>query len=144
MIDVGSKKITSRVARARAVVRLTSKTLKRILDDQIPKGDVLGVARIAAIQAAKNTPDILPLCHPIPLTSLDVDIRISRKPPRIAIETVAKATWKTGVEMEALCASAAAALCIYDMCKSLERGIVIESIALIEKSGGRSGTWRQA
>lgn len=116
-------------------------TLKAILEMRIPKGDVLGVAKVAAIQASKETPRILPLCHPIPLEHVSVEIAPSGA-SALQIDVSTQATWKTGVEMEALTAAAVAALTIYDMCKALDRGMVIESVELLEKSGGRSGTWQ--
>ncbi len=141
MIDVADKEVTERTARARAVIRLSEETLQRIQEGRIPKGDVLAVARVAGIQAAKDTARFLPLCHPIPLEGVEIDFAFHTRPSGIEIETSSRATWKTGVEMEALTAAAAAALTIYDMCKSIERGISIESIELLEKRGGRTGTW---
>ncbi|HLG18329.1 MAG TPA: cyclic pyranopterin monophosphate synthase MoaC [Bdellovibrionota bacterium] len=141
MIDIAPKKVTERVAKAHGVVRLSEKTLRSIERGEVPKGDVLAVARVAGIMAAKETSRILPLCHPIPLESVDVEFTLRHRPTEIEVRTTARATWKTGVEMEALAAAAAAALTIYDMCKSLERGITLERLELAEKRGGRSGIW---
>jgi cyclic pyranopterin monophosphate synthase len=141
MIDVGDKPITHRVATARGVVKLSADTLHAIEEGKIAKGDVLQVAKIAGIQAAKETSRILPLCHPIPLEHVEVDFEIHRKTSEIEITATASADWKTGVEMEAMAAVSAAALTIYDMCKSRERGITISDIGLTEKRGGKSGTW---
>lgn len=143
MINVGPKEATLRRASAHAIVSLSKKTLAAIQNGTVPKGDVLAVAKVAAIQAAKETSRILPLCHPLPLECLDVEFQIREVPSEIEIRTSAEVTWKTGVEMEALTAAAAAALTIYDMCKSLDRGMSIHRIELLEKSGGRSGSWKR-
>ena len=144
MIDVSSKDVTDRKAIARGTIHMSNETLRAIEEGNIPKGDVLAVARVAAIQATKDTPRILPLCHPLPLTSVTVEFQSDTKQGTIEIHVCTQATWKTGVEMEALTAVAAAALTIYDMCKSMDRGMTIDSIKLVEKSGGRSGTWRDS
>ena len=143
MIDIAQKKVTERIAKARSIVRLSEKTLTTIEKNRVPKGDVLAVARVAGIQAAKETSRTLPLCHPIPLESVGVEFNLRHKPAEIEVLTTARATWKTGVEMEALVAAAAAALTIYDMCKSLERGMSVVRLELMEKRGGRSGTWNR-
>ncbi len=143
MVDVSSKAVTVRRAVASAEVRLAPKTLALIHDGKLPKGDVLGVARIAGIQAAKRTAELIPLCHPLPIDAVDVDI-IARGRDRLQITATATVRARTGVEMEALTAASVTALTIYDMCKSVDRGIVIERVRLEEKSGGRTGRWRRS
>jgi cyclic pyranopterin phosphate synthase len=143
MVDVGAKDITRRVARASARVRMRTSTLELIKNRKLAKGDVLEVARLAGITAAKRTAELIPLCHVVPLESIELAFDFPDA-EHIAIEATARATYRTGVEMEALVAASAAALTVYDMCKSAERGIVIEEIALEEKSGGRSGHYRRA
>lgn len=146
MVDVGGKEPTRRTAVARARVRMSPRTLAAILSGGVPKGDVLAVARVAGIMAAKRTAELIPLCHPLPLTAVSVDLRPVQEGGAAWIEVEARAETvdRTGVEMEALTAAAVAALTVYDMCKSLERGMVIEGLALWEKRGGRSGTWVRA
>jgi len=142
MVDVSTKAVTPRRAVATAEVTMSDRTLALIRDNRIPKGDVFAVARIAGIQAAKQTSSIIPLCHPLPIEAVQVEI--AAKPPNrvlIEVQTIIRA--RTGVEMEALVGAAAAALAVYDMCKAVDRGIVIGPIQLEEKSGGRSGTWRR-
>ncbi len=139
MVDVSAKPSTARTARARAFVRLSKQVLRALPDN--PKGDPLEVARIAGIQAAKRTSELIPLCHPLPLSSVDVDLRVRRD--GIEINTLAKTTGPTGVEMEALTAAAVAALTIYDMTKALDKGITIETVELLEKTGGKSGAFRK-
>jgi cyclic pyranopterin phosphate synthase len=141
MVDVGRKRATRRVARARATVEMTPETLRLVVDKKFQKGDVFEVARLAAIMAAKQTHALIPLCHPLPLENVKVDFRTDKN--SIEIRTEARVTAKTGVEMEALTAAAVAALTIYDMCKAAEKGIVISRIELLEKSGGKSGTYRR-
>jgi cyclic pyranopterin phosphate synthase len=141
MIDVGGKEKTERIAIATARVRMSPATVSRIRKGQVEKGDVLAAARLAAVMAAKKTPDLVPLCHPISLAS--VDAQISLKKDRVEIQTRVKAVDRTGVEMEALTAASAAALTVYDMLKSVDRGMVIEAVQLEHKSGGRSGTWER-
>jgi len=142
MVDVGAKAVTERVARARAVVRMRPATLREIVEGNAPKGDVLAVARVAGIQAAKRTSDLIPLCHPLPLTKVAVDFETAQG-DTLMITTLCKVSGRTGVEMEAMTAASVAALTVYDMAKGLEKGIVIESVALLEKSGGKSGTWNR-
>lgn len=147
MVDVGAKTATDRVAVARAEVRLLVSTLTLIRDGRVPKGDVAAVARVAGIMAAKRTADLIPLCHPLPLTSVRVDLSVEdpalgEDRGRVVIEARAKTTSQTGVEMEALTAASVAALTVYDMVKAVDRGAVIEGICLLEKSGGKSGEWR--
>jgi len=142
MVDVAEKAATRRVASARGEVRLSRKAYDALASGSLAKGDALAVARIAAIQAAKRTSEIVPLCHPVPLDGLTVEIALDplRRAARISVRATTEA--KTGVEMEALTGVAAAALAIYDMVKGIDRGCRIAGIALVGKSGGRSGTWR--
>ena len=141
MVDVGDKDATRRRAVARSVVAMESTTPAAIVDGDVKKGDVLAVARIAGIQAAKRTADIIPLCHPLLLSKVAVDLTVEES--SVVIEAVVETTGPTGVEMEALHACTAAALTIYDMCKALDRAMVISDVMLIEKSGGRSGDFRR-
>jgi cyclic pyranopterin monophosphate synthase len=144
MVDVGSKVETERRAVARAVVRVSQETASAVKAGDAPKGDVLGTARIAGIQAAKRTAELIPLCHPLALTFVGVDGSIDPAECSITLTAEVRTTGPTGVEMEALTAAAVAALTVYDMVKGLERGAVIEEVLLLEKSGGRSGDWRRA
>jgi cyclic pyranopterin phosphate synthase len=144
MVDVGAKGVTRREAVARGTVRLSREALEAIQKGEASKGDVLGVARIAAIQAAKRTPEWIPLAHPLPLDSVEVDFRPDPEGPSVEIEARVRATARTGVEMEALTAVAGAALTIYDMCKSIDRGMVVEGIRLVRKSGGKSGIYERS
>lgn len=141
MVDVAAKAETHRVARAAGRIRMQPATLKLVAAGTAKKGDVIGIARIAAIQAAKRTADWIPLCHPLALTHVDIDFKLDRK--AVAVECIAtvETTGRTGVEMEALTAVAAGLLTIYDMCKAVDRGMCLEEIALVEKRGGKSGTW---
>lgn len=139
MVDVGDKPDTVREARARGAVVMQPSTLELIQRNALQKGDVLAVAKIAGIMAAKRTSELIPLCHPLPLTSVDLTFGLDPSAGRIDIESVARVTGKTGVEMEALTAVAAAALTVYDMCKAVDREMCITDIRLIEKQGGRSG-----
>lgn len=139
MVDVSAKDRTVRVATAEARVRCRAETLARIRDGSVPKGDVLAVARIAGIAAAKRTPDLLPLCHPVSLTGVEVEIELEAG--GLHVTATARAADRTGVEMEALTAAAAAALAAYDMLKALERGIEIHDLRLLRKEGGRTGVW---
>jgi cyclic pyranopterin phosphate synthase len=138
MVDVGDKEVTVRRARASGRVRMAPETLRRVRDRQMAKGNVLEVARLAAIMAAKQTAGLIPLCHAVPLDAVDVRFDFP-DPTSVVIEAEARATARTGVEMEAMVAVSVAALVIYDMCKSLDRGMVVEAVRLVEKSGGRSG-----
>jgi len=138
MVDVGSKQPTDRVARASAIVRMQPATLSCIQDRKMSKGDVLEVARLAAIMAVKRTSDLIPLCHPLPVEAADVSFSFPDD-HSVAIDAKVRVTAKTGVEMEALVAVSSAALTVYDMCKSVDRGMTIERIRLEEKSGGKSG-----
>jgi len=141
MVDVSAKGVTKRVAVASGRVLMKAKTLRRIVDKKIEKGDVLGVARVAGIMAAKRTGEIIPMCHLLNLDSVEIDFQPDAEHSRVRIETRVKSTGRTGVEMEALTATAAAALAIYDMCKAVDRGMVISEIKLMKKSGGKSGTF---
>ena len=144
MIDVGDKERTSRVAVARAELRCAPETLQRLRDGLVEKGDAIAAAKIAAIQAAKKTPDLLPLCHPIVLAGVDCHIEIDDAASVVRIETRVHALERTGVEMEALTAACAAALTLYDMLKRHDKGMELVSARLVEKSGGRSGDWHRA
>ena len=141
MVDVGSKAETERVARARGVIRMKAETLEAIRSNQLRKGDVLSVARIAGILGAKRTSDLIPLCHPLPLTAIQVDFEIDAGLPGIRAEASVKTTWKTGVEMEALTAVTVSLLTIYDMAKAVDREMELGDISLVEKSGGKLGHW---
>ena len=141
MVDVGGKALTERVARARGSIKMQPETLAAIRANTLKKGDVLAVARVAGILAAKRTPDLIPLCHPIPLTDVQVELRADDALPGIIAEATAQATWKTGVEMEALTAVTVSLLTIYDMAKSLDRGMELDDISLLQKSGGKLGDW---
>lgn len=142
MVDTSSKEETLREARASGRVRMAPETLNLIRNQALTKGNVLETARLAGIMAAKRTGELIPLCHPLPITSASVDFAVAGD-DLLTIEAVVRVVGRTGVEMEALTAVAVAALTIYDMCKSVDRGMVIESIRLEEKSGGRSGTFRR-
>jgi cyclic pyranopterin phosphate synthase len=144
MVDVGQKEITVREAVARGEIRMQPDTLDLILEGRAKKGDVLGVARIAAIMGAKKTPDLIPLAHPLPLTSVNVEFFPDKERSLIEIEATVKVSARTGVEMEALTAVACAGLTIYDMCKAVDRRMVISEIRLMEKSGGRSGHFKRS
>lgn len=139
MVDVGHKPETERIAIARGEVHMTKQTLDLIRSHQIKKGDVLTVAQIAGISASKRTSDLIPLCHPLPISKIDVDFELNESPPSIIITSTVKVTGKTGVEMEALTAVSVAALTIYDMAKAAEKTMRIQNIRLIEKHGGQSG-----
>jgi len=143
MVDVGDKPATERRAVARAVVRVTPETAALVQAGNAPKGDVLGVARIAGIQAAKRTSELIPLCHPLALSYVGVEGEIDAEAGLIELIADARTTGPTGVEMEALTAASVAALTVYDMVKGIERGAEITSVTLLEKSGGRSGHWRR-
>ena len=145
MVDVGGKDMTARRAVARAVVRMSAATTAAVRDGDAPKGDVLGPARIAGIQAAKRTWELIPLCHQLPLSFVDVaaEIEVGDDSGAVTLTAEARTTAQTGVEMEALTAASVAALTVYDMVKGLEKGVTIEQVALLEKSGGRSGDWRR-
>jgi cyclic pyranopterin phosphate synthase len=141
MVDVGAKDETERRATARATVNMAPATLRLILDKKAAKGDVLAVAQLAGIMAAKRTPDLIPLCHPVALSSVDVQLSCDAARNAVDIEATCKLKGRTGVEMEALTAASVAALTVYDMCKAVDRGMVISEVRLIHKSGGKSGTF---
>ncbi len=141
MVDVGDKAATKRVARAQAIVRVKAETLALIQAGDLPKGDVVSVCRIAGIQAAKKTADLIPLCHPLALSFVDIDIALEPGSSRVVITSECRLTGKTGVEMEALTAASVAALTLYDMVKAVDREATIEQIAVLHKSGGRHGEW---
>ena len=139
MVDVSEKADTARTAIAQSLVELTPAIVAAITDDNLPKGDLYATARIAGIQAAKKCSDLIPLCHPLPLSKITVDIELQGN--SLAITALCKTTGKTGVEMEALTAASVAALTVYDMCKGLDKGMIIRETKLLEKSGGKSGDW---
>jgi cyclic pyranopterin phosphate synthase len=144
MVDVSEKPVTRREALAKGSVHMKHETLQLIQDRKVPKGDVLCVARIAGIMAAKRTPELIPMCHPLNITSVDIEFSPDNKKNKIDIEVRVRITGPTGVEMEALAAVSAAALTIYDMCKAVDREMVISEIMLMEKRGGRSGVFKRA
>ena len=144
MVDVSDKAATDRRAVARAVVRVSPDTARAVSAGDAPKGDVLGTARIAGIQAAKRTSELIPLCHPLALSFVGIDGTVDADAGEIVLTAEARTTGPTGVEMEALTAASVAALTVYDMVKGIERQAEITSVALLEKSGGRSGAWRRS
>jgi len=141
MVDVSDKEITSREATARGTIRMRPETLELILKNKVEKGDVFSVARVAGIMAAKKTPDLVPMCHPLAITSVKIDLSPAKNPARVEIEATVRVSGKTGVEMEAMTAVSVAALTIYDMCKAVDREMSIGEIRLVKKSGGKSGTF---
>jgi len=143
MVDVSAKAETPREAVARAVLRMKPATLRAVRRGNAPKGDVLGVARTAGILAAKRTSELIPLCHPLRLTRVEVEFDEGGRPGELAVEARVRTVDKTGVEMEALTAVSVAALTVYDMVKALEKGVTITRVQLVEKRGGKSGHWRR-
>ena len=141
MVDVGAKSETERQARASGSIRMRPETLAAIRDNHVKKGDVLAVARVAGIQAAKRTAELVPLCHPIPITAIEVDLALDESLPGVRVNATVRTTWKTGVEMEALTAVTVSLLTIYDMAKSLDRGMELSDISLVEKTGGKLSHW---
>ena len=141
MVDVGTKAESRREASAECFVRMAPDTVRAIREAALAKGDALGVARVAGIMAAKRTSELIPLCHPLPVTGIDVDFEV--RDDGVRVETAARVTARTGVEMEALTAAAVAGLTLIDMVKSVEKGVTIEHIRLLAKSGGRSGDWKR-
>ena len=141
MVDVSDKAVTSRIAAARGSIHMRRETLKLILEGKVAKGDVFSVARVAAIMAAKKTSELIPMCHPLNITSVHIDLNAEQNPPRVEIEAVVRVDGKTGVEMEAMTAVCVAALTIYDMCKAVDREMRIGEVRLVKKSGGKSGTF---
>lgn len=143
MVDVGDKAETDRTATAEAVIEMLPATLQMIVAGGHKKGDVFAVARIAGIQAAKKCSDLIPLCHPLMLSSVTVNLLADVELSQVRVEATCKLNGKTGVEMEALTAASVAALTVYDMCKAVDRGMVIRSVQLLQKAGGKSGTWQR-
>ena len=143
MVHVGAKRVTHREAVATATVRMSPETLKKLVERALPKGDVLTTAKVAGVFAAKQTPALIPLAHPIGLESIDITFDLDPDAGTIEVRSIVRCEAKTGVEMEAMTACAVAALTIYDMCKSAEKGIVIDGLQLMRKSGGKSGTWER-
>ncbi len=143
MVDVGSKRSTLREAVATATVRMKPQTIAKLMERALPKGDVLTTAKVAGVLAAKQTPSLIPLSHPLALSSIDITFDIDQKAGTIEVHAIVRCEGKTGVEMEAMTACAISALTIYDMCKSAEKGIVIEGLQLMRKSGGKSGIWER-
>ena len=141
MVDVTDKDTTSRIAVARGMICMRPETLDMIVEKKVAKGDVFSVARVAAMMAAKKTPDLIPMCHPLNITSVELSLTPERNPARVEIEAVVKVTGQTGVEMEAMTAVAVCGLTIYDMCKAADREMSIGEIRLVKKSGGKSGTF---
>ena len=143
MVDVGDKEATHRIAVADGIIRMQAETLQLIESGSHKKGDVLGIARIAGIMAAKKTSELIPLCHPLSLSHIEIDLETRPSENTVYCKARAETTGQTGVEMEALQAVQTSLLTIYDMCKAIDRGMTIESISLLEKSGGKSGTWKR-
>lgn len=143
MVDVSAKAETARRAVARATVRMAPETARAVQEGDAPKGDVVGVARIAGIQAAKRTGELIPLCHPVGLDHVDVEAVLDAAAGTLELTATATVTARTGVEMEAMTAASIAALTVYDMVKGLDRSVSVEQVVLLEKSGGKSGTWRR-
>jgi cyclic pyranopterin phosphate synthase len=143
MVDVSAKAETVREAVARVTVKMKAATLAAVRAGQLAKGDVLGVARTAGILAAKRTPELIPLCHPLRITAIDIHFLLDSRRSAVTIESRVRTVDKTGVEMEALTAAAVAALTVYDMVKALDRGVVLSDLRLVEKSGGKSGHWKR-
>ncbi|MDP3011053.1 MAG: cyclic pyranopterin monophosphate synthase MoaC [Methylococcales bacterium] len=143
MVDVGDKAITQRTAITEGYIEMQPETLQLIISGEHKKGDVLAVARIAGIMASKKTAELIPLCHPLPLTHVEINLTAEVDNNRVRCQTTVKTTGQTGVEMEALTATSCALLTIYDMCKGMDRGMVIQAIQLLEKAGGKSGHWQR-
>lgn len=143
MVDVGDKPVTDRRAVATARLVMTPSTAGRLAADDLPKSDAVPVARVAGIMAAKRTPDLIPLCHPVAVAGVEVDITVDRDQGVVTVTAAVEAADRTGVEMEALVAASTAALTLYDMVKAVERGVVVEQLGLVEKTGGQHGDWRR-
>lgn len=141
MVDVSAKEVTSRIAIASGTIHMRAETLALILEDKIEKGDVFSVARVAGIMAAKKTSELIPMCHPLNLTAVEIELTTQKDPSRVDIEATVRVSGKTGVEMEAMTAVAVAGLTIYDMCKAVDREMTIGEVRLVKKSGGKSGTF---
>lgn len=144
MVDVGSKAQTERQATATATIFMQSETLKMIVEGKHKKGDVMATARIAGIMAAKRTPDLIPMCHPLMITSVKVELTPNLEQHCVVIESTCKTVGQTGIEIEALMSASTAALTLYDMCKAVDRGMVIDQVKLLEKKGGKSGHWQRS
>ncbi|TNE84222.1 MAG: cyclic pyranopterin monophosphate synthase MoaC [Deltaproteobacteria bacterium] len=144
MVDVGDKQVTDREAVAEGVISLGPEALAAVVERRAKKGDVLAVAQLAGIQAAKRTSDLVPLCHPLPLTGVKVDLEVDEAASLIRVRARVRCTWRTGVEMEALTSVSAALLTVYDMLKAVDKGMEIGGVRLVSKRGGRSGTWERA
>lgn len=145
MVSISDKNVTSRVAKAACTVRFSNNTaIGLIRENQMKKGDVLGVARVAGIMAAKRTSDLIPLCHPIPISKVTLDLDLGTESNTIEVQATVTCDGKTGVEMEALTAASTAALTVYDMCKAVDKGMVIEGLRVVLKDGGKSGRWEMA
>jgi cyclic pyranopterin phosphate synthase len=143
MVDVGEKAVTHRTAVTEGFIEMQPETLQIIVSGGHKKGDVLAIARIAGIMASKKTADLIPLCHPLPITHVEINLSAETEKNRIRCQTTVKTNGQTGVEIEALCATQIALLTIYDMCKAVDRGMVIQSVQLLEKDGGKSGRWQR-
>lgn len=143
MVDVGEKQITQRIAQAQAVITMKPETLKKIVDGTMPKGDVFACARIAGIMAAKRTSELIPMCHPLPIDSVEVALTPVND-TQVQIISTLRCTYKTGIEMEALTAASVAALTVYDMCKAIDRGMRIDEVYLLHKDGGKSGPYHRS
>ncbi|MBI3063480.1 MAG: cyclic pyranopterin monophosphate synthase MoaC [Deltaproteobacteria bacterium] len=141
MVDVSDKDVTSRTAVARGAIHMRPETLELILEGKVEKGDVFSVARVAGIMAAKKTCELIPMCHPLNITSVEIELSPAQKPARVEIEATVRVDGKTGVEMEAMTAVSVAGLTVYDMCKAVDREMTIGEIRLVKKSGGKSGTF---
>lgn len=144
MVDVGDKAVTQRTAVTEGYIEMQPETLQLIINGGHKKGDVLAIARIAGIMACKRTADLIPLCHPLPLTHVEINLSPEAEKNRIRCQTTVKTNGQTGVEIEALCATQITLLTIYDMCKAVDRGMVIQSVQLLEKEGGKTGLWQRA
>ncbi|MGB0237317.1 MAG: cyclic pyranopterin monophosphate synthase MoaC [Cycloclasticus sp.] len=143
MVDISAKTDTDRTAITEGFIEMNPSTLQRVIDGNNKKGDVLGIARIAGIMASKKTADLVPLCHPLPITHVDIKLEPDTQNNRISCQTTVTTSGKTGVEMEALNATQVALLTIYDMCKAVDRGMTIQGVRLMEKKGGKSGHWKR-
>lgn len=143
MVDVSEKEVTSRIAVARGTIHMAAETLALIRQGKVEKGDVFSVARVAGIMAAKKTSELIPMCHPLNISSVEIELLPENEPPRVDIKASVRVSGKTGVEMEAMTAVAAAGLTIYDMCKAVDREMTIDEIRLVKKSGGKSGTFER-
>lgn len=143
MVDVGEKAVTQRTAVTEGYIEMQPETIQLIINGGHKKGDVLAIARIAGIMASKKTADLIPLCHPLPITHVEINLSPEAENNRVRCQTTVKTNGQTGVEIEALCATQIALLTIYDMCKAVDRGMVIQSVQLLEKDGGKSGRWQR-